>query len=225
MFYVGNDTPKLLLLVQWWQQTEPCLYVLAATTYDEPLSLGSIPLALQDVEEVKRLDQVSSCFVEYCNGRWNILFGKYSARQGGCVICFLQKLGVLDFCPWHEDTEAENPNRQRQILHLVATQHADGTANVKGYIDEFPLHCRILIFHILSEDIFAQLQPRLCWLATPFLLAARTQDAPEECCETDTLSSVFRDRNLPPAIFNHFLIRAAGPPDILNTWLQPRSLI
>ena len=94
-----------------------------------------------------------------------------------------------------------------------------------GYIDEIPLHCRILMFHVLPEQHWKTLRSRICYLDSPFLLTAHIDIAPERCNRENTLAEAFGNQNLPSFLFHHFLLRAAGPSDILNAWLQPRSLL
>ena len=228
IFYVGAAQPKLLLVVMWNQLENPWLGVLAATAYAESLTLGRVPIVCQEVHEVGCLDQVNQCFVECLAGQWSIRFDRHIASQGGCPICFLSNMGVFDFCPWHStsgDTEDTRGDCTRQILHLVAKYQAPGTVNVLGYIDEIPLHCRILMFHVLPEQHWKTLQSRICYLDSPFLLTAHMDIAPERCNRENTLAEAFGNQNLPSFLFHHFLLRAAGPSDILNTWLQPRSLL
>ena len=228
IFYVGAAQPKLLLVVMWNQLENPWLGVLAATAYAESLTLGRVPIVCQEVHEVGCLDQVNQCFVECLAGQWSIRFDRHIASQGGCPICFLSNMGVFDFCPWHStsgDTEDTRGDCTRQILHLVAKYQAPGTVNVFGYIDEIPLHCRILMFHVLPEQHWKTLRSRICYLDSPFLLTAHIDIAPERCNRENTLAEAFGNQNLPSFLFHHFLLRAAGPSDILNTWLQPRSLL
>ena len=212
----------------WNQLENPWLGVLAATAYAESLTLGRVPIVCQEVHEAGCLDQVNQCFVECLSGQWSIRFDRHIASQGGCPICFLSSMGVFDFCPWHStsgDTEDTRGDCTRQILHLVAKYQAPGTVIVLGYIDEIPLHCRILMFHVLPEQHWKTLQSRICYLDSPFLLTAHMDIAPERCNRENTLAEAFGNQNLPSFLFHHFLLRAAGPSDILNTWLQPRSLL
>ena len=228
IFYVGAAQPKLLLVVMWNQLENPWLGVLAATAYAESLTLGRVPIVCQEVHEVGCLDQVNQCFVECLAGQWSIRFDRHIASQGGCPICFLNSMGVFDFCPWHStsgDTEDTRGDCTRQILHLVAKYQTPGTVNVLGYIDEIPLHCRILMFHVLPEQHWKTLRSRICYLDSPFLLTAHMDIATERCNRENTLAEAFGNQNLPSFLFHHFLLRAAGSSDILNTWLQPRSLL
>ena len=228
IFYVGTAQPKLLLLILWNQLENPWLAVLAATAYAEPLTVGRVPIVCQKVHEVGCLDQVNQCFVECLAGHWNIRFDRHISSQGGCPICFLYSVGVFDFCPWHitsSDIDGNRGDCTRQVLHLVANYQAPGTVNVLGYIDEIPLHCRVLMFHILPDQHLKTLQSRICHLDSPFLLTAHDFIAPERCCPENTLAEAFGHQNLPSFLFHHFLLRAAGPSDILNTWLQTRSLL
>ena len=91
--------------------------------------------------------------------------GKYVAQQGGCVTCYLHKLGVTDFCPWHQEDDPEYYRSNHQILHLVG-KIQPGEINVMGYIDEFPKHSESLFFlyvsvFLLEISLFVSIFPLL----------------------------------------------------------------
>ena len=94
-----------------------------------------------------------------------------------------------------------------------------------GYIDEFPLQCQLLVFHVLIDEDQRTFQHRICPLEMPFLLSAHGKESTNLIeSECNVLLNPFQ-RNLPACLSQHFLTRAAGPRSILDTWLQPRSLI
>ena len=147
-------------------------------------------------------------------------------QKGGCIPCFLHKAGVFDFCPWHPEDDPEHHRSGFQILHLVGKIQSSNEVNVMGYIDEFPLQCQLLFFHVFSDEGQQGIQHRICPLEVPFLLPTHGRggaNLSDSNCKT--LLSPFQRRNLPDCLSQHFLIRAAGPRSKLNTWLQPRSLI
>ncbi len=49
LFYIGSAKPKLLFLIDCSQKHQATLVVLGATAYPEPLSLGSVPVAMQTI--------------------------------------------------------------------------------------------------------------------------------------------------------------------------------
>ena len=180
---------------------------------------------MQFSREVEALSFSDQLIVEHDRGKWFLHCGHYVTQQGGCIPCFLQKLGVFEFCPWHPTQDSSNHCSEHQVLHLVGKKQAENEVNVMGYIDKFPLQCQLLLFHVFTDEDQRIFQHRICPLEMPFLLSAHGKES-TNLIESDrnVLLSPFQ-RNLPACLSQHFLIRAAGPRSILDTWLQPRSLI
>lgn len=81
-------------------------------------------------------------------------------------------------------------------------------------------------FHVISDSKSCEMQQRICPLDVPFLLPTYAKSGANfDDADSKKLSFPFQRRNLPLSLFQHFLIGAAGPMSLLNTWLQPRSLI
>ncbi len=121
--------------------------VLGATTaYPEPLSLGSVPIAVQTIQRAGVFNYAEQLIAEHERGEWYIHCGRYVAQQGGCVTCYLHKVGVVDFCPWHQEDDPDYYRSNHQILHLAGKIQPSGEINVMGYMDEFPLQCQLLFF-------------------------------------------------------------------------------
>ena len=226
LFYVGSAHPKMLLLIDCSQPSHASIVVLGASAYPNPLSVGCVPIVMQSFHEVEALSFSEQLIVEHDRGSWFLHCGRYVTQQGGCIPCFLCKLGVFDFCPWHLTEDHDNRCSGYQVLHLVGKKHTGNEINVLGYIDEFPLKCQLLMFHVCSEEEHLSIQQRICPLEMPFLLPVHGNGGLNLCAsDCSTLLSPFQRRNLPHCLSQHFLIRAAGPKSLLNTWLQPRSLI
>ena len=226
LFYIGSAHPKLLLLIDCSQMPHASIVVLGASAYSDPLPVGCVPIAMQSVHEVEALSYSEQLIVEHNRGNWFLHCGRYATQQGGCIPCFLHKAGVFDFCPWHPEDDPEHHRSGCQILHLVGKIQPSNEVNVMGYIDEFPLQCQLLFFHVFSDEDQQGIQHRICPLEVPFLLPTHGRggtNLSDSNCKT--LLSPFQRRNLPDCLSQHFLIRAAGPRSILNTWLQPRTLI
>ena len=225
LFYIGSPHPKLLLLIDGSQMSHASIVVLGASAYADPLNFGCVPIAMQSFVEVEALSFSDQLIVEHDRGSWFLHCGNYVTQQGGCIPCFLYKLGVFGFCPWHSEQNPSNHCSGHQVLHLVGKKLAGNEVNVMGYIDEFPLQCQLLLFHVFSEDDQPIFQHRICPLEVPFLIPAHGSGiANLSDSDCSVLLSPFQ-RNLPNCLSQHFLIRAAGPRTILDTWLQPRSLI
>ena len=226
LFYVGSAHPKMLLLIDCSQFSHASIVILGASAYPDPLSVGCVPIAMQSFHEVEALSFSEQLVVEHDRGSWYLHCGRYVTQQGGCIPCFLCKAGVFDFCPWHLTEDPDNRCSGYQVLHLVGKKHTGNEVNVLGYIDEFPLQCQLLMFHVFSEEEQSCIQQRICPLEVPFLLPLHGNGGSNLCAsDCSVLLSPFQRRNLPNCLSQHFLIRAAGPRSLLNTWLQPRSLI
>ena len=226
LFYIGSAHPKLLLLIDCSRMSHASIVILGASAYPDPLSFGCVPIAMQSFHEVEALSFSEQLIVEHNRGSWYLHCGRYVTQQGGCIPCFLCKAGVFDFCPWHPAEDPDNRCSGYQVLHLVGKKQTGNEVNVLGYIDEFLLQCQLLLFHVFSEEDQPSFQHRICPLEVPFLLPAHGSGG-SNLCDSDCslLLSPFQRRNLPNCLSQHFLIRAAGPRSLLNTWLQPRSLI
>ena len=225
IFYVGSPDPKLLLLIDGSQMSSVTMVVLGASAYSDPLSVGCVPIAMQFFREVEALSFSDQLIVEHDRGKWFLHCGNYVTQQGGCIPCFLQKLDVFEFCPWHPAQDSNNHCSEHQVLHLVGRKQTDNEVNVMGYIDNFPLQCQLLLFHVFTDEDQRIFQHRICPLEMPFLLSAHGKELTNlSDSDCSVLLSPFQ-RNLPTCLSQHFLIRAAGPRTILDTWLQPRSLI
>ena len=225
IFYVGSPDPKLLLLIDSSQMSSVTMVVLGASAYSDPLCVGCVPIAMQSSREVDALSYSDHLIVEHDRGNWFLHCGHHVTQQGGCIPCFLQKLGVFEFCPRHPTQDSSNLCSKHHVLHLVGKKQTETEINVMGYIDEFPLQCQLLLFHVFTDEDQRIFQHRICPLEMPFLLSSHGKESTNLIeSECSVLLSPFQ-RNLPACLSQHFLIRAAGPRSILDTWLQPRSLI
>ena len=101
LFYVGSPDPKLLLLIDGSQMSSVTMVVLGVSAYSDSLSVGCVPIAMQFFREVEALSFSAQLIVEHDRGKWFLHCGNYVTQQGGCIPCFLRKLGVFEFCPWH----------------------------------------------------------------------------------------------------------------------------
>ena len=211
LFYIGSPHPKLLLLIDCSQISHVSIVVLGASAYPDPLSFGCVPIAMQSFREVEALSFSEQLIVEHDRGSWYLHCGTYVTQQGGCIPCFLHKVGVFDFCPWHSEENPDNRCSGHQVLHLVGKKQAGNEVNVMGYIDEFPLQCQLLLFHVFSEEDQPIFQHRICPLEVPFLLPAHGSGISNlSDSDCSVLLSPFQRRNLPNCLSQHFLIRAAG---------------
>ena len=131
LFYIGSAHPKLLLLVDCSQISHASIIVLGASAYPDPLQVGCVPIVMQSSQEVEALSFSDHLVVEHNRGQWFLHCGRYATQQGGCISCFLHRVGVFDFCPWHLETDSEQYRSGCQILHLVGKIQPSNEINVK----------------------------------------------------------------------------------------------
>ena len=156
LFYIGSPRPKLLLLIDCSQKQQAMISILGARTYPEPLSVCRVPIVMQTIQKASALNYSEQ------------LIAVRGATRRMCYL--LHKVGVADFCPWHQEDDPDHFRSNHQILHLVGKIQPSGEINVMGYIDEIPLHWHILFFHVISNSLVSEMQRRICPLDVPFLL-------------------------------------------------------
>ena len=116
---------------------------LGATAYPEPLPLGSVPIAMQTIQRAGVLNYAEQFIAEHERGEWYLHCGRYIAQQGGCVTCYLHKVGVVEFCPWRQEDDPDYYRGNHQIFGKI---QPSGEIDVMGYMDDFPLQCQLLLF-------------------------------------------------------------------------------
>lgn len=174
-------------------------------------------------KQVKRHNSDDFLFVECAGGDWVLQCGSFLVSQSNCQCCLLETFQEIRACPWHS---AEGVSSTAYVVaHLLAIDSGDGEANVIGYIAPLPLHPRLIFFHVISESQAVELQPNFAHIATSFCLSYHLPRNRLAHCSLDLLSSPFDSTRLPKWLFQHFLIRTAGPKDLLDGWLQPRTLL
>ena len=136
IFYLRSEIPNLLLLVDCSAQQEPFITILGASANKESLSIGSTAFPMQTIRSASSLNYADQFIAEHRHGSWCMHCGPYIGQQGGCLTCFLQRLRVIDFCPWHQDDDPEFYCSHHQGLHLVGRLESVDEVNFVGYIDE-----------------------------------------------------------------------------------------
>ena len=146
------------------------------------------------------------------------------ASQDTCPCCVLEKLREIRFCPWHSQCLAPGAPTCT-VAHLIGVDCGEGKIDVTGYIAPLPLNTHLILFHIISEAQLGCLQLHLGHLAVPFCLHYHLPRCPTLPEASTDLSAPFQSDTLPHWLFQHFIVRAAGPKDTLDTWLRPRCLL
>ena len=224
MFYLGNPNPKLLILVDYRQPQKPLLTLMGATAYSEPLSVGCTPTILPTLQPHDQHNGDDFLFVECASGQCFLHCGPCHCTSSSCLGCLLCMLGDIKECPWHRSAP-EASFQDYTVAHLICVDCGDGKANVIGYIGSLPLNTQLILFHIDPEAKLAELQPKIGHLCASFFIMYHLPCGVLSQSSLESLSSPFQNAHLPLWLFQHFLIRTAGPKVLLDSWLLPRSLL
>ena len=223
VFYIGNPNPKLLVLIDYRQPRKPLLTLLGATADSEALSIGCAPMILPSTRICEHHNHEDFLFVESSGGRWSLHCGPYQCTSSSCLCCLLSTLGEIRECPWH-GTMTQNLQHYT-VAHLIGVDGGNGKANVIGYIGSLPLHTHLILIHIIPEAKLVECSTRMGYLGAPFLIHYHLPCGADTLNPLELLSSPFGYAQLPLWLFQHFLVRTAGPKELLDTWLLPRSLL
>ena len=224
VFYIGNPNPKLLILIDYRQPRKPLLTLLGATAYSEALSIGCAPTILPTSRLLERHNHEDFLFVESAGGCWSLHCGPYQCTSSSCVCCLLSTLGEIRDCPWH-CTMAQDTQHHYTVAHLIGVDCGNGKANVIGYIGSLPLHTHLILIHIIPETKLGECGAWMGYLGASFFVYYHLSGGAVPPSTLESLSSPFRNAQLPLWLFQHFLVRTAGPKVLLDSWLLPRSLL
>ena len=224
VFYLGNPNPKLLILVDYRQPRKPLLTLMGATAYSEALSIGCAPTILPTTRLLEQHNKDDFFYVECASGRWFLHCGPCQCTSSSCLCCLLSTLGEIRECPWH-CTISEDTQHHSTVAHLIGVDGGNGKANVIGYIGSLPLHTHLILIHIISETKLVECRARMGYLGAPFLIYYHLPSGVVPPSSLESLSLPFRNAQLPLWLFQHFLVRTAGPKALLDSWLLPRSLL
>ena len=228
VYYLGNSQPKLLLLCDYrdglYRLTAPFITVLGATADNEHLLTGTAPEILPRASSVKTYNSEEYFFVEIQGEEWALHCQNFIATQKACPCCFLEKLKEIRQCPWHGQN-IEAAECANTVAHVIGIDCGMGRINVLGYVAPLPVVTHLVFVHIITELQLANLQLVFCSLETPFTYfyqIPRSNALPDV---SEKLSAPFFSDKVPRWLFQHFLVRAAGPKESLDAWLRPRCLL
>ena len=224
VFYIGNPNPKLLILIDYHQPRKPLLTLLGATAYSEALSIGCAPTILPTSRLLERHNHEDFVFVESAGGCWSLHCGPYQCTSSSCVCCLPSTLGEIRDCPWH-CTMAQDTQHHYTVAHLIGVDCGNGKANVIGYIGSLPLHTHLILIHIIPETNLGECGAWMGYLGASFFVYYHLSGGAVPPSTLESLSSPFRNAQLPLWLFQRFLVRTARPKVLLDSWLLPRSLL
>ena len=224
VFYLGNPNPKLLILTDYRIPQKPLLTLMGATAYSEPLSIGCAPTILPTASLLEQHNGNDFLYVECASGQWFLHCGPCHCTSSSCLCCLLSMLGDIRNCPWH-CSAPDSMLHDYTVAHLIGVDSGDGKANVIGYIGSLPLHIHLILIHIVPEAKLAELHKRIGHLNASFPIFYHLPSGVLSQSSLESLSSPFCKAQLPLWLFQHFLVRTAGPKTLLDSRLLPRSLL
>ena len=111
--YIGDETPKLLLLVNAARPQVPETYVVEATAFPSAMRFGELFVACQRAWPYPQLQADPEYNVELRDGQAILNIGGYHCQQEGCLTCFLANCAQLPLCPWHPPQDTNEAGRPR----------------------------------------------------------------------------------------------------------------
>ena len=97
--YIGEDTPKMLLLVNAARPQAPETFVVEATAFPSAMRFGELLVACQRAWPYSQVPADPEFHVELRDGQAILNIGGYHCQQEGCLTCFLTNCAQLPQCP------------------------------------------------------------------------------------------------------------------------------
>ena len=82
---------------------------MSATTYNQELKLKKAPHIFNQYWPTTDPRMIPNFCIECRDGQWTTNVWGYHCKQISCHTCILQKMGQINFCPWHPNAD-EPPN-------------------------------------------------------------------------------------------------------------------
>ena len=224
--YLGDATPKLLLLVNAARPQAPEIYVVEATAYRDALQLKHLPVACQLTWPEVQLRPDTEFNVELRDGQGILNVGSFHCQQEGCLTCFLAECLQLAFCPWHLAPSIVKEQGPLSVAHYLCTKNL-GTSTIElvGQLTETTSASSLHLFHVCTSEQIHQLGLRshLFQHTISLFHSSLSEAVMNDQCLLE-LRQPFRHTELPPEFFRHLFVRAGGPASAFDVWLQERSL-
>ena len=120
--YIGEDTPKMLLLVNAARPQAPETFVVEATAFPGALRFGQLLGACQSAWPYSQVPADSEFHVELRDGQAILNIGGYHCQQEGCLTCFLTNCAQLPQCPWHAPQDTNEDRLPLSFSHFICTK-------------------------------------------------------------------------------------------------------
>ena len=223
--YIGDETPKLLLLVNAARPQAPEIYVVEATAFPSAMRLGELFVACQRAWPYSQLQADSEYNVELRDGQGVLNIGGYHCQQEGCLTCFLANCVQLPLCPWHPPQDANKDRLPLSVSHFICTKDPSASiVELVGQSAEGPADGIIQVFHVCTSEQCSDL--RLYRQVTPCKVSLFHSSLSEAIMTEDQFQQLvrpFQHVEPPQETYRHLFVRAGGPASSLDVWLRERS--
>ena len=224
--YLGDATPKLLLLVNAARPQAPEIYVVEATAYRNALQFKYLPVACQLTWPQVQLRPDTEFNVELRDGQGILNVGSFHCQQEGCLTCFLADCLQLAFCPWHLAPSNAREQSPLSVAHFLCTKNT-GTSTIElvGQLTDTTSASSFHLFHVCTSEQIHQLGLRShLFQRTISLFHSSLSEAVMNEQSLLAMRQPFSHTELPPEFFRHLFVKAGGPASAFDVWLQERSL-
>ena len=223
--YIGEDTPKMLLLVNAARPQAPETFVVEATAFPGALRFGQLLGACQSAWPYSQVPADSEFHVELRDGQAILNIGGYHCQQEGCLTCFLTNCAQLPQCPWHAPQDTNEDRLPLSFSHFICTKDpSTSIVEFVGQLKEGPIDGIIQVFHVCTDEqlrdmsLYRHVTPSKVSLFHSSLSEANTTED-----QFQQLIQPFQHVELPQETYRHLFVRAGGPASSLDVWLRERS--
>ena len=166
--YVGDSKPRLTFLIKCLNLNQPEVFVVSATTYNQELKLKKAPHIFNQYWPTTDPRMIPNFCIECRDGQWTTNVWGYHCKQTSCHTCILQKMGQINFCPWHPNANEPSNDLALRACHFWCHKDpATSIVTVTGYTKLHSNSFTISIFHIASGESVAPLGDEFCRLLAP----------------------------------------------------------
>ena len=223
--YIGEDTPKMLLLVNAARPQTPETFVVEATACPGALRFSQLLGACQSAWPYSQVPADSEFHVELRDGQAILNIGGYHCQQEGCLTCFLTNCAQLPQCPWHAPQDTNEDRSPLSFSHFICTKDpSTSIVEFVGQLKEGPIDGIIQVFQVCTDEqlrdmsLYRHVTPSKVSLFHSSLSEANTTED-----QFQQLIQPFQHVELPQETYRHLFVRAGGPASSLDVWLRERS--
>ena len=223
--YIGEDTPKMLLLVNAARPQAPETFVVEATAFPGAMRFGELLVACQSAWPYSQVPADPEFHVELRDGQAILNIGGYHCQQEGCLTCFLTNCAQLPQCPWHAPQDTNEDRLPPSFSHFICTKDpSTSIVEFVGQLKEGPTDGIIQVFHVCTNEQFSDMS--LYRHVTPSKVSLFHSSLSEANTTEDQFQQLvqpFQHVELPQETYRHLFVRAGGPASSLDVWLRERS--